>query len=72
MTTIGRRGVAGDQRHRFDAMSTASISGHSIPRGLALPAADHGVVPGGAERAEQRHTGFIEPSLLPVNCRPQR
>jgi hypothetical protein len=38
---------------------------------IASPARDHGVVPGGAERAEERHLGFIEPSL-PVNCQPQR
>jgi len=36
MTTTGRRGVAGGPPPSLDAMSTASISGQSIPSGLAL------------------------------------
>jgi hypothetical protein len=28
--------------------------------GIGAPAGDHGVVPGGAERTEERHVGFIE------------
>jgi hypothetical protein len=40
--------------HRFlppDVTNAASTSGHSIPSGIGAPAGDHGVVPGGAERA---------------------
>ena len=36
--------------------NAASISGHNIPRGLAL----YGIATGDAERAEERHVSFIE------------
>jgi hypothetical protein len=40
------------------------------PRGSALRRATQGVVPGGAERAGERHVRLIESLALPVNCQP--
>ena len=43
-----------------DVTNASSISGHSIPSGLKLVAGDHGVIPGGTERAEAGHISLVE------------
>ena len=65
-TITGRRaGAAGAPPSPLAAIA-ASISGQSIPSGFPLQQADHHLVPGGTERAEERHVRAAEPLACEV------
>jgi hypothetical protein len=60
MSTECRATVVGPPFSPPDVTNASSTSGHSIPSGLKLVAGDHGVIPGGTERAEEEYISLVE------------
>ena len=58
MTTTGRRAADGDPPP--PVVTNAASTPATACRAGCDPAGDHGVAPGGAERAEERHVSLVE------------
>ena len=67
MTTIGRRAAIGGPPLSPDVTNAASISGHSIPSGLALRRVTMASSRGGAARADEGHVPLRHSTTSIVN-----